>query len=236
MIEVIRAYTSRKRMQSPAVVLFARSPEREAAAKRMRSAAPLFRAVIAAWLDAARRCGATPLIACAASDREGLAAVAPHVERGWIEQSEGAFGARVAFATGEAFARGHDAVIVAAIDAPPPSDLDRAFDALSRGIAVIAPARDGGINFIGLTSPDRALLERLTPHRRDLVRVCREHLGNVVVLRAMTDIDSLSSLDAARRERAWRSLLSPVTLLRTPSAVHTLRGTTSPFESRPPPA
>jgi glycosyltransferase A (GT-A) superfamily protein (DUF2064 family) len=200
----------------------------------MQSAAPLFRAVIAAWLDAARRHGATPLIACAAEDREELAAIAPHLERGWIEQGEGAFGSRVASATSEAFARGHDAVIVAAIDAPPPHDLHRAFDALARGVAVIAPARDGGINFIGLTSPDRALLERLTPRRRDLVRICREHLRTLVVLRVTTDIDSLSALDAARRERAWRAFV-PARLIPTPFTVHTLRGTDDPFGSRPPP-
>src|SRR5919109_1086053 len=145
-------------MTSPAVVLFARSPEREAAAKRMRSGAALFRAVVAAWLRAARRHGAMPLIACAREDRDALAAIAPEIERGWIEQHGVSFGTRVANAAEDAFARGHDAVVLAAIDAPP-HDLGRAFASLARGIAVVAPASDGGVNYLGITITDRALLE-----------------------------------------------------------------------------
>jgi len=223
-------------MHRSAIVLFARSPEREAAAKRMPSAAPLFRAVIASWLDAARRHGAMPLIACADEDRDALRRIAPHIERGWIAQSSGSFGARVVSVASDAFGRGFDSVIIAAIDAPPPPDLGDALSALARGVAVIAPARDGGINFIGLTSPDRELLARLTPRRRDLVRICREHLGALVVLRVTTDIDSMSALDAARRERAWRPFVPPAPLLRAPVAVHTLCGTFSSLASRAPPA
>lgn len=185
------------------IVLFARAPEREAAAKRMPSAAPLFRAVVAAWLDAARRHGAIPLIACADEDRDALAAIAPAIERGWIAQSDASFGTRVADAADEAFSCGFDSIIVAAIDAPPPHDLGRAFDALDRGVAVVGPARDGGVNFIGLTWPDRALLEKLTPRRRDLVALCRAHFASLLVLHAATDVDSAAALAFARNEKAW---------------------------------
>lgn len=223
---------------TPAILLFARSPEREAAAKGMRAAAPLFGAVIRAWLDAAHAHGAVPFIACAREDRASLAAIAPEVAREWIEQRGERFGSRVATAVSEAFARGFDRVIVAAIDAPP-SDLPRALDALARGISVIAPARDGGINFIGLTTPDRALLEQLTPRRRDLVRLCRAHLGALLVLRVATDIDSPSALDAARNERAWRGFVVPRVFKRiaiaTPLAspvAHTLPSRAPPFGVR----
>jgi glycosyltransferase A (GT-A) superfamily protein (DUF2064 family) len=182
-----------------AIVLFARSPGREAAAKRMPSSAPLFRAVIAAWLDAARRHGATPVIACANEDRAALADIAPHIERRWIEQGGRTFGERVVAAAGEAFAS-FDAIVLAAIDAPPPRDLDDAFDALRRGISVVGPARDGGVNFIGLTALDAELLMRLT------LRRCRERCARLLVLRAVTDLDSQRSLAAARNERAWREL------------------------------
>lgn len=182
-----------------AIVLFARGPEREAAAKRMPAAAPLFRAVIATWLDAAQRHGVTAVIACANEDRAALARIAPHVERRWIEQRGRTFGERVVAAAGEAFGA-FDKIVLAAIDAPPPHDLHLAFDAIARGVTVVGPARDGGVNFIGLTSLDAGLLMHLT------VRRCRERCPRLVVLRAVTDLDSQRSLAAARNERAWRDL------------------------------
>lgn len=214
-------------MNSPAVVLFARSPEREAAAKRMRSGARLFRAVVAAWLRAARRHGALPLIACAAEDREALAAIAPEIERGWIEQRGARFGLRVANAAEDAFARGHDAVVLAAIDAPP-HDLGSTFAALARGIAVVAPAADGGVNYLGITSADRTLLEDLTTRR------CREHFEHLLIVQTLTDLDSLHSIDIARNEKAWRSLIAPIVTAAEPQT-HSLRGATRTFLTRPPP-
>jgi glycosyltransferase A (GT-A) superfamily protein (DUF2064 family) len=223
-------------MNPPAIVLFARSPEREAAAKGMRSSAALFRAVVEKWLVAARVHGVVPVIACVAEDRASLAAIAPHVERLWIEQREQHFGARVAAAATDAFALGFVRVILAAIDAPPHRELGRALDALARGVSVIAPARDGGINLIGLTSPERALLERFSPRRRDLVRLCRAHFRELVVLDTTTDVDSPSALADARNERAWRGLLMPVPFTEQLTHVGSLLGVEPSLQSRPPPA
>ncbi len=214
-------------MKSPAVVLFARSPEREAAAKGMRSGARLFRAVVAAWLRAARRHGARPLIACAPEDRRALAAIAPEIERGWLDQHGASFGDRVANAAEDAFARGHEAVVLAAIDAPP-HDLGSAFASLARGIAVVAPAADGGVNYLGITSVDRTLLEDLTAQR------CREHFAELLVLQTITDLDSTVALDVARRERAWRALIAPI--IPAPDLpAHPQRGTSRTSHTRPPP-
>jgi len=218
-----------------AVVLFARSPEREAAAKRMPAAVALFRGVIAAWLAAAKAAGATPLIACESRDRESLSRIAPHVERGWIEQGPGAFGERVCSAMEQAFARGFASAIIAAIDAPPPPQLNAALAALQQGLPVVAPARDGGVNFVGLTSPDRALLERLTPRRRDLVDLCRAHLPQVVIFDAATDVDSPSALASARRERIWRAFVPSAVLSSTPLVAPAMRGFSRARFSRPPP-
>ena len=185
------------------IVLFARAPEREAAAKGIPAAAPLFRAVVAAWLEAAVRHNAFPLIACAPEDREALGKIAPSIERGWIAQSQASFGIRVADAVDEGFARGFTSVLVAAIDAPPPHDLARAFESLDRDVAVVGPARDGGVNFIGITRPERALLENLTTRR------CREYFHELLVMHAVTDVDSASSLAVARNEKAWREFFTP---------------------------
>jgi glycosyltransferase A (GT-A) superfamily protein (DUF2064 family) len=192
-------------MRASAIVLFARSPEREAAAKGLRpaTAVPLFRAVIAAWLKAARDADALAMIACATEDRPALAAIAPEIERAWIEQRGTSFGVRVANAARAAFDAGSAQVIVAAIDAPPP-DLDAAFDALGRGLPVAGAARDGGINFIGLTSPDDEFLSQLEPRDRDVVRLCRERFANLVLLPPAVDVDSATALDHARRDLGWR--------------------------------
>jgi glycosyltransferase A (GT-A) superfamily protein (DUF2064 family) len=214
-----------------AIVLFARSPEREAAAKGLPvSTVPLFRAVIAAWLETAERHGATALIACAAEDRP---AFAPDLE--WIEQRGDSFGARVANAASAAFAR-FDAVLIAAIDAPPPADLSRAFEALAEGIAVVGPARDGGVNFLGLTSPDVELLTRLAPRRSDLVRVCREHFRELLVLGSATDVDSVASLAQARRDVAWRGYFGVIALPRVVWAFGLPPVIPPEIASRPPPA
>ncbi|HEX7829909.1 MAG TPA: DUF2064 domain-containing protein [Thermoanaerobaculia bacterium] len=190
-------------MQRTAVVLFARSPEREAAAKGMRFAAPLFRRVIAAWLESAARAGAVPLVACEVEDLAALDAIAPEVHREWLPQRGDSFGDRVANASFDALAS-FDAVVLAAIDAPPPATLAPVLEAVARGFTVVAPARDGGINFIGFTSLDRELLADLT------LAHCRARIASLVVLDAITDVDSRVSLDDARRERAWRAILAAI--------------------------
>jgi glycosyltransferase A (GT-A) superfamily protein (DUF2064 family) len=213
-----------------AVVLFARSPEREAAAKRIAGGAPLFRKVIAAWLRETVAAGARPVIACEPRDRDALAAIAPEVAREWIEQPRAAFGQRVWSATSEAFARGFERVVIAAIDAPP-LRLAEALAVLSDGAAVIGPARDGGINFIGVVDTDRALLSNLTLDR------CLAALPEAVVFEAATDVDSVASLNTARREKAWRGYFSAPLRLFEAAAVYPLRsGVSHPHTSRPPPA
>jgi glycosyltransferase A (GT-A) superfamily protein (DUF2064 family) len=212
-----------------AVVLFARSPEREAASKRLSGAAPLFRAVIAAWLRAAASHGARPLIACEPRDREALAAIAPEVTREWIEQRRVAFGERVFSAAAATFARGFDSVLIAAIDAPPPLRLGAALAALRNGTAVIGPAHDGGINFIGVTDADRELLTNLTVSR------CRVALPDAVIFDAATDVDSSSALHAARREKAWRGYFVIAPVIQSRYVAHALRGVSLPRASRAPP-
>ena len=186
----------------PAILLFARSPEREASAKRMRFAAPLFRALVASWLDAAWRYEAKPVIACAEEDREALASIAPDIEREWIEQRGATFGQRVASATDEAFARGFDAVLIAAIDAPP-HDLREAFAKLAEGTPVVSPSRDGGINFIGLVRPEAELLAQLEIHNRGQLAL----FARFCVLRSTIDVDNEHALNIAKADRAWRAFL-----------------------------
>jgi glycosyltransferase A (GT-A) superfamily protein (DUF2064 family) len=220
-----------------AIVLFARTPEAEAASKRLRVSrtAPLFSAVAAAWLRAAARHGAAAIIACDREDRARLAAIAPDVERLWLEQRGGSFGARLDGAAADAFALGFESVIVTGIDAPPPADLAAAFEALDDGKAVIAPATDGGINLIGLTGPS-ALLKTIEPRQRDVARRCEAAFERLLILEPTTDIDRQSDLATARHDRAWRPfvhLLMPVPF--APGSQHTQTRASDATATRPPP-
>jgi glycosyltransferase A (GT-A) superfamily protein (DUF2064 family) len=236
----------------PAILLFARSPEREASAKRMRFAAPLFRALVASWLDAARRHEAKPVIACAEEDREALASIAPDIDREWIEQRGATFGERVASATDEAFARGFDAVLIAAIDAPP-HDLREAFAKLAEGTPVVSPSRDGGINFIGLVRPERELLAQLELGRRDLLAFCARYFAvqprggetppvqpprtaAFHIIRSTIDVDDEHALNIAKTDRAWRGLLPRTDRPQTRNHAVASSRRASPSSPRAPPA
>jgi len=191
---------------SRAIVIFARAPEREAAAKRLpiEHAARLFRSVIAAWLRAAERAGAAPIIACPADARTRMATIAADVPRRYIDQCGRNFGERLANTSEEVFALGFLSVVITGIDIAPPDDLDSAFRSLEAGRCVIAPARDGGVNLIGLLSPARELLSTFAVRDPRIADRCRRFFDAVEELAPSSDIDSLAHLCAARRESAWR--------------------------------
>jgi glycosyltransferase A (GT-A) superfamily protein (DUF2064 family) len=186
-----------------AVLLIARSPRREAAAKGLSPQfAALFRRVTAAWLRAAAAATARVVIACEEADREELDAIAPEVERIVLAQRGETFGQRLANATDDTFALGCTSVVIGAIDAPPP-DLSRVFATLDEHEIVIAPARDGGVNLIGLRTPAAELLSTI-----ELRRPCIDSFATAHVLDAVTDIDSARDLVRASRERAWWPFLA----------------------------
>jgi glycosyltransferase A (GT-A) superfamily protein (DUF2064 family) len=204
-------------MRSRALVIFARSPEEEAAAKGLRAdvAVPLFRAVIAAWLRAAEAAGAVPVIA--ARSAKPFARVAPGVARVHVAQRGGSFGERLANAAGDVRALGFEEIVFTGIDVPPPDDTAQLFDALGSVDAVIAPARDGGINAIAFRGDASPLLAEMAPRAHDLVARCRLFFGSLLVLDTASDIDSVADLATASRERAWhrfKALLVRLTDLR----------------------
>lgn len=205
---------------SRAVVIFARSPQREALAKRLRieTAAPLFRSLTEAWIAAARAHGATPIVA----SEELITVEAMH-----IPQRGHRFGARVAAAAADAHALGFTSVVIAAIDAPPPAALGAAFEALEQGSVVIAPARDGGVNLIGVGLDELAFLAAIVPRQRDLVARCRAHFEQLVVLEETVDVDDDASL---------RLVLDDGIIVPLPIVGATSDGVRTPQQSRAPPA
>jgi len=186
-----------------AVLIFARSPEAEAAAKHLpiEKAARLFRSLLDSWLDAARACGATPIIA---------SSTPLPVDALYIAQRGTTFGERLANSSSDAWNLGIDSLLIAGIDAPPPPHLDQAFAALENGSvdAVVAPAHDGGLNLIGLRSPSFEFLSTIRLRERDLLRRCRGFFPSILILPAVSDVDSLEDVAAARHEEAWADHLA----------------------------
>lgn len=188
---------------SRAVVIFARAPESEARAKGLpaRTAAPLFRALVAAWIRAARRAAATPIVASSAPDRTALLSIENVF---WIEQRGDRFGERLASSASDAFALGFQSVLIAGIDTPP-RELGEAFEILERGDAraVIAPALDGGVNLIGLGCPDVESLRSIEVGQHDVAERLRSHFPDLIALAARHDIDSVSDAVDASLENDW---------------------------------
>jgi glycosyltransferase A (GT-A) superfamily protein (DUF2064 family) len=191
-------------MTRRAVVLFARTPEAEAVAKGLplRSAA-LFETLIADWIRVSFAAGATAVLACTPASRKRLSRIAPELPRTYVDQGCGSFGERLA-AVANAVASRSDATIIAAIDAPP-HDLETAFERLESADvdAIIAPARDGGINAIGFRQAPIDLLETFTVGDADLLARCRRHFDRIYEMVPATDIDSLERFRAARDEGVW---------------------------------
>ncbi|HEY6893851.1 MAG TPA: DUF2064 domain-containing protein [Rhodanobacteraceae bacterium] len=157
-----------------ALVIFARSPEREAAAKRLplHRAAALFRSNLAAWMRAAQRANADVL---------------------QPEQRGDTFGERLANAADDAFALGYDTIVITGIDVPA-CDLEPAFRS---SMPVIAPARDGGVNLIGLNAPARDLLVTFRPRDRHVAARCRAYFARLGELPVTRDIDTVHDFYAA---------------------------------------
>ena len=207
-------------MTRRAVLLFARTPEAEAAAKGLpQRAAAIFEALIRAWLRAAESGGATAVIACSPADRSRLSAIAPRCSRLYVDQAGETFGDRLAGAA--AACSRFSPIVIAGIDAPPP-DLQTAFEQLEHGDvdAAIAPARDGGINVIGFVTAPLDLLRSFTIGDTSLASRCLAAFDTVLRLEASTDIDSPKCVQAASREGSWRQFRS---LLRTSIPRATMR-------------
>ena len=210
---------------SRAVVIFARLPELEAAAKRLpvQTATPLFRAVTASWLRAAAASGATPLVACTRDARVRFDTIAPEIGRLYIDQRGASFGERLASAADAAFALRFSEVLVTGIDAPLLPDVSAVFDELANARAVVGAARDGGINFIALRAPERELLSSIAARQRDVLARCRAYFETLVVMPASPDIDTVADL---AEPLVYSSIALPVIPAR-PLRRHT---------TRPPPA
>ena len=144
--------------------------------------------MIAAWLRAAARANATAIVACPAGDRDRIPA------KQYVDQIGITFGERLANSVDSVFSLGYESVIVTGIDVAPPQYLNSVFSRIEAGRSVIAPARDGGINLLGLSSPRRELLLTFTIRDPRVADRCRDFLDDVEELPAASDIDTIHDL------------------------------------------
>ena len=191
-----------------AILLFARSPEAEAAAKRLDGAERLFEAIAGAWIGVARQCGAAVIVACSPEHRASFRRLTGI--DAFVDQSGSLFGERLAGAARAAFSLHFDHLLITGIDAPPPDAVavNAALSAIEkrRAAAVVAPSTDGGINFLAVTSADVSLLEAFTPRDPTLIARCRMHFRGRVLIEtaALPDLDSTDVVRVALRQSLWR--------------------------------
>lgn len=187
------------------LVLFAREPARQAREKGLDGpeAAALFAALAAGWAEAARRVGATLLVATPEEDRRAWASRFDQPPL-WLAQRGSTFGRRLENAARDASRRGGKTVLVGGDVVPAARRLREAFEALEAGAhAAIAPAGDGGVSLIGLSTEDLDLLSGMPRRRRD---VCARLLAGlerrrrrVHVLEEASDVDGRRGLRALSR-------------------------------------
>ena len=203
-----RAGQRERSRSSSAILLFARSPEAEAAAKRLNGGERLFEAIAGAWIGVARECGVAVILACSPEHRASFRRLTGI--DAFVDQSGSLFGERLAAAARGAFSLQFDHLLITGIDAPPPdaAALDAALSAVEdgRAAAVAAPSTDGGINFLVVTPLDVSLLETFTPRDSGLIARCRRHFRGRVLIEtaALPDLDSREVIRVAFRQSLWR--------------------------------
>ncbi len=194
------------------LVLFAREPAREAREKGFSTpaAAELFAGFAQSWLDAAQACGALVSIAAPAGDLAGWQRRLAGRAVRWLVQDGPTFGVRLRRVADETVGGG-GAVVFVGGDVPPDRDaLCLAFEALEDGAdAVLAPAPDGGVSLLSVSSQDHDLLSAIRPAAPDVFRVLLRRLTargrRLVVMRPIDDVDRRS--DLRRLARSASSLL-----------------------------
>jgi glycosyltransferase A (GT-A) superfamily protein (DUF2064 family) len=199
------------------LVLFAREPGRQARDKGFSGpeAAELFAAFALGWRDAARRVGATLIVAAPSEDLAGWRRrFGPDPGVTWLAQHGASFGERLSDASRRAAAPGTRVVVVGG-DVPPwAAGISQAFEALEAGEeAAVAPSPDGGVSVLALSARDFDLLPAIAPRRRDVASRLLEELARrrrrVRLLSPARDLDGRRDLSVLARESppsSWRML------------------------------
>jgi glycosyltransferase A (GT-A) superfamily protein (DUF2064 family) len=175
-------------MHSRCVLVFARAPDREAASKRLRGAAPLF-----------ERC--LDRIASAVAAMRGVDLV--RVDE--AQQRGGSFGERLAAAFNDARARGYAEIVALPGDVPgiTREHLEAAFAALQHEEFVFGPAPDGGVWLLGARTDVARAFAGVPWRTSGVLRKLEENVASFALLAPLADVDDERGL---RRLAADRTL------------------------------
>jgi glycosyltransferase A (GT-A) superfamily protein (DUF2064 family) len=237
-------------MRSRHVLLFARAPEREAREKGFDSRAgkELFASFATGWIEAAHRAGADLVLACESADRPSWRRLFSGAELLVIDQRGRSFGERLERSARESARLGGHTVIVGGDVPPSVAILSDAFHLLETNAdAVLAPAADGGVSLLAISSEDLDVLREIAPRRRDVfARLCerlRARKRCVRFVAATPDVDGrrglrslLPFLPLPLRQAARRALLAARCAFRQPRRLSLLSEPISPTGLRAPPA
>ena len=175
------------------VLLFARSPRAEAAAKGIRGGEELFRLARERVVEAV-----------AALPGVDLVPVPPAFQRGR------SFGERLERALADSVRSGYRQLVVVPGDVPELSadDLGAAFDALASRDVVLGPARDGGVWLIGFHAgriPPRSLLREVPWRTPGVFEALLGNAADAAILGLRSDVNDrrggARALAAARESR-----------------------------------
>ena len=126
-------------------------------------------------------------------------------------QPAGDLGVRLSAAFGEAFREGDEHVVAIGTDCPGLGAplLDRAFDVVASGKAVLGPSEDGGYYLIGLPRPSPNVFREIPWSTSEVFRVTRGRLegdgAEVAILETLRDLDTPDDFTALLRR--WPELL-----------------------------
>ena len=230
---------SRPRPRTRCVLVFTRTPFREARAKRMPSARALFACARARVLAAAAGTGADVVVA--APDAPGPS---PPGTTG-LPQRGITFAERLANALADARALGYEQIVVVPGDVPALENrhLRAAFARLRAYPTVLGPSPDGGVYLLGVRGDFEPILAGVpwcTPH---VFKALLANAGRAAVLPALADVDGRAHLRGLRSvpdldaELAFlvAELLARAAWPAPAVSAASSDSHPSPFASRPPP-
>lgn len=192
------------------LIVFVRAPRagtvktRLAEAVGPEAACEAYRRLVQAVL---RQVSSLPNVELRYAPDDAAAEIAPWLRAGWVARSQGpgGLGQRLETAFAEAFASGHQRVVVIGSDCPEVTgrDIKAAESFLADHDLVIGPARDGGYWLIGLRAPQPRLFQNISWSTAavlsETLEIARSANLRVQLLRSLADIDT---------EKEWREYLA----------------------------
>lgn len=147
------------------------------------------------------------------SPPDALTEIQPWLRPGWAAhpQSNGDLGSRLVSAFANAFASGHDRIVIIGSDCPSitQNDITAAWDALRSVDVILGPATDGGYWLVGLRQPVPVLFEQIrwstATVLTDTIARARQFNHTVHLLQERSDVDTIQDWQAFLKQESHRT-------------------------------